>query len=246
MKIVAVIPARLKSTRLPNKVLADIGGLSMLQRTYHAVKSTERFDQVIVATDSEEVMMHCIQHGMRAMITSEAHTSGTDRVAEVAQMIDANIIVNVQADEPFIERDTIIALVDLMATESVEIATLCKPITETETLLSYDVVKVVKDLFGKVMYFSRQAIPSVRDLPYRKWLGVQEYFQHLGIYAFRKDTLLVLSDLPPHAYETSEKLEQLRWLAHGKSIHIATVASDSFGIDTEEDLDRARVHVRIS
>ena len=240
MKVIAIIPARLQSTRLPRKVLADINGLSMLQRVYDMAQSCGIFDQILVATDSEEVMMHCITHNMPSMITSDQHQSGTDRVAEAASMIDADVIVNIQVDEPFIEPENVVALVEMMKHDEVAIGTLCKKIKSTEDLLDYNVVKLVKDDTGKVLYFSRQAIPSVRDEPYRKCLDHHIYYQHLGLYAFKKEVLLAVTRLDQHVLETSEKLEQLRWLGNGYTIHSIEVQSDSFGIDTEDDLEKAR------
>ena len=242
MKITAIIPARLQSSRLPEKVLADIAGNSMLQRVYAIALATSLFDQVIVATDSEVVMDHCIKNNMRAMITSGAHQSGTDRIAEVAEMLDSDIIINIQADEPFLEKSTLVALVELMKNEDVSIGTLTKRIESTEALLDYNTVKLVKDLNNKVLYFSRQAIPAHRDIPFRKWLDNASYYQHLGVYGFKRNKLLEVTSLNPTELETSEKLEQLRWLEHGYEVFAATVHSLSFGIDTEEDLEKARAH----
>ena len=242
VKITALIPARLLSTRLPKKVLADIGGKSMLQRIYAIAQSTKLFDQVIVATDSELVMNHCIENNMRAMITSAAHQSGTDRIAEVAEMLDSEIIINIQADEPFLEKSSLEALVKLMKKDDVSIGTLTKRIESTETLLDYNTVKLVKDINHKVLYFSRQAIPAHRDIPFRDWSANTAYFQHLGVYGFKRKTLLEVSALSPSTLELTEKLEQLRWLENGYDVYSATVKSTSFGIDTVEDLERARAH----
>ncbi len=242
MKIIAIIPARLKSSRLPEKVLADIAGNSMLQRVYAIALSTELFDQIIIATDSEIVMNHCIKNNMRAMITSAAHQSGTDRIAEVAEMLDSDIIINIQADEPFIEISTLEALVELMKNQDVSIGTLTKRIESTESLLDYNTVKLVKDSNNKVLYFSRQAIPAQRDIPYREWLNNGAYFQHLGVYGFKRKALLEVTSLIPTDLEKSEKLEQLRWLENGYEVFAATVKSLSFGIDTQEDLVKARTY----
>lgn len=243
MKITAIIPARLESTRLPKKVLADIGGSSMLQRVYRIAISSLLFDQVIIATDSELVMDHCIENNMRSMITSVEHNSGTDRIAEVAEMLDSDIIINIQADEPFLETSTLVALVNLMKKEQVSIGTLTKKIESTESLLDYNTVKLVKNSNNKVLYFSRQAIPAHRDIPYREWLDNNEYFQHLGVYGFNRKILLEIASLAPSMLETSEKLEQLRWMDNGYDVYSTTVKSESFGIDTEEDLERAKVYV---
>ena len=243
MNITAIIPARLKSTRLPEKVLADIGGASMLERVYQLAISTHLFDQVIIATDSEKVMLHCIDCNMRVMITSDQHESGTDRIAEVAGMMDSDIVINIQADEPFLEASALHALVDLMKQDNVYIGTLTKEISDTAALLDYNTVKLVKDINSRVLYFSRQAIPAHRDIPYRNWLNHSSYFQHIGVYGFKRGVLLDITSLPPSALESSEKLEQLRWLSNGYDVHAVTVSSKSFGIDTEEDLEKARTRV---
>jgi 3-deoxy-manno-octulosonate cytidylyltransferase (CMP-KDO synthetase) len=240
LKITAIIPARLESTRLPSKVLLDILGKTMLQRVYEMAIASELFDQVIIATDSEIIMNHCIALNMRSMITSSSHESGTDRIAEVAEMLDSDIVINIQADEPFLEKASLTALVDLMRSNDVAIGTLTKVIKSTESLLDYNTVKLVKNINDRVMYFSRQAIPAHRDIPYRKWLDDGEYFQHLGVYGFRREVLIEVASLNPTRLEQSEKLEQLRWLENGHHIFAATVASTSFGIDTEDDLERAR------
>jgi 3-deoxy-manno-octulosonate cytidylyltransferase (CMP-KDO synthetase) len=239
LKITAIIPARLHSTRLPEKVLADIAGISMLQRVYNIARSTELFDQIIVATDSEIIMSHCIENNMRAIITSVAHQSGTDRIAEVAEMLDSDIIINIQADEPFLELSSLEALVELMKNKDVSIGTLAKRIESTESLFDYNTVKIVKDSNNKVLYFSRQAIPAQRDVPFRNWLNKGAYYQHLGVYGFKRKELLEVTSLVPTDLETSEKLEQLRWLENGYEVFAATVMSLSFGVDTQEDLDKA-------
>lgn len=242
MKITAIIPARLRSTRLPEKVLADIVGKSMLLRVYNVADTSGLFDSVIVATDSELIMDHCIANNMRVMITSTEHKSGTDRIAEVAKMLDSEIIINIQADEPFLEKSTLLALVELMANEDVSIGTLTKRIDSPEALLDYNTVKLVKDLNDKVLYFSRQAIPAHRDIPFRDWLDNTIYYQHVGVYGFKRKDLLAVTELIPGDLEESEKLEQLRWIENGYDVFCVTVKSTSFGIDTEEDLEKARAH----
>ena len=242
MKITAIIPARLESTRLPKKVLADIGGSSMLQRVYQVAVTSLLFEQVIVATDSELVMDHCIKNNMRSMTTSVAHQSGTDRIAEVAEMVDSDIIINMQADEPFLENSNLIALVELMKREEVTIGTLAKKIETTESLLDYNSVKLVKDRNNKVLYFSRQAIPAQRDEPYRNWLKNESYYHHLGLYGFKKETLIQITKLDQSKLELAEKLEQLRWIENGHDVYVSIVKSESFGIDTVEDLERARTY----
>ncbi len=240
MKIIAIIPARLNSSRLPEKVLLDIGGKSMLQRVYEKLIASSVFDHVIIATDHKDVMEHCSTYSMECRITSDSHFSGTDRVAEVAESIESDIVINVQADEPFLKIQNIVILVELMKRNGVQIGTLAKGIESTEDLFDYNIVKVVKEESGRALYFSRQAIPSQRETPYRKWMDKASYFHHIGLYGFRREVLLQLTNLDVHPLEVSENLEQLRWMANGYTIHVAEVTSDSFGIDTEEDLIKAR------
>jgi len=216
----------------------------MIELVFDSVSSSKLFHQIIVATDSEKVMNHCIAKNIRAMITSVDHKSGTDRIAEVAELLDTDIVINIQADEPFIEASSLKALVELMKRDEVSIGTLSKNVPDTESLLDYNVVKLVKDINDKVLYFSRQAIPAHRDIPYREWMSKSDYYQHLGIYAFKKSTLLEITKLPQHQLEMDESLEQLRWLGNGYPVHVVNVESSSFGIDTEEDLDKARELVR--
>lgn len=240
MRIIALIPARLESSRLPEKVLADLGGKSLIYRVYKQAVNAEIFDQVVVATDHEKIVQHCQAINIPVVLTSQDHQSGTDRIAEAATHLDAEIIVNIQGDEPFIEKESILALVSLIKKDFVHIATLCKPMPDTEALLDYNVVKLVKNRKDEVMYFSRQAIPAQRDKPYKLWLESSNYLQHLGLYAFKRETLLELVKLELGILEQSEKLEQLRWMENGYKVHCVEVKSESFGIDTKDDLERAR------
>ncbi len=240
MKIVAIIPARYHSNRLPRKLLAEIAGQSILHRVYSQAQKADVFDDIVVATDHQEIVDHCESNDMKVQLTSDTHISGTDRIAEVAATMKADIIINIQGDEPFIEVDSILALVNLLQQEAVEIGTLCKEIKDEHSIFDFNCVKLVKNKLNKVLYFSRQAIPALRDKPFREWPNEAQYFQHIGLYGFKKETLLELVKLPPSTLEISEKLEQLRWLENGYSIQCAEVISDSFGIDTQEGLDKAR------
>jgi len=243
LKIVAIIPARLASTRLPNKVLLPLGEMSILQRVFKLAIDSSLFDRVIIATDHRDVLDHCNQNNMECLLTSVDHKSGTDRIAEVAKNIEADIIINIQADEPFLESGVLSKLISIMKSEHVEIGTLCKKIKDQAVLFDYNAVKVVKDDNNRALYFSRQAIPAHRDIPYKKWLDNSNYYHHLGIYGFRKDSLLKITQLPEHPLEQSEKLEQLRWMGNGHAIHIIEVSSNSFGIDSEADYQRAIKHL---
>jgi len=242
--VIAIIPARLQSTRLPGKVLLEIAGSSILQRVYAKAEAAQVFDEVLVATDSTEVMDHCARHGMNACMTEPTHTTGTDRIAEAAMTRAHDIVINIQGDEPFIEEQNIVALVNLLKRSEVTIGTLCKSIETSDTLFDYNAVKLVKNGKDEVLYFSRQAIPTQRDRPYRDWLSFGKYYKHLGLYGFRRDTLKEIVALPVSALERAEKLEQLRWLENGYKVHCAVVQSESIGIDTPEDLDKARAYYR--
>ena len=240
MKIIAIIPARFESTRLPGKMLVDIGGHSMLYRVYQQALLSKVFDEIIVATDHQKIVAHCNQFDMKVALTSGDHISGTDRIAEIAQPTDADIIINIQGDEPFIEIECIQQLADLMKKDHVAIGTLYKKITEKSSIFDYNIVKLVKDNNNKILYFSRQAIPCNRELPYKEWADRSDYFQHIGLYGFRKETLLQVVKLEPSSMELSEKLEQLRWIQNGHSIYGIEVQSTSFGIDIKEDLSKAK------
>ena len=239
-KTLAIIPARYQSTRFPGKPLADMGGKSMVQRVYERVSFCTAIDEVIVATDDQRILDHVIGFGGTAMMTSPDHPSGTDRVAEVAgQFSEADIVVNVQGDEPFIDPRQIAAVVAPFADADIAIATLARPITEERELLSPNVVKVVRSAAGRALYFSRHAIPYLRDVPVGKWIDRKKHLQHLGLYAYRAEVLPKLTALPKGELESDESLEQLRWLAAGYPIHVGLTDLPAIGIDTPDDLARA-------
>ncbi len=240
-KIVAIIPARYASSRFPGKPLAMLGDKSMIQRVVERVAAVAAIGQVLVATDDARILEHVEAFGGQAILTHSNHQSGTDRIAEVAaQLPDAELIVNIQGDEPFIDPEQISALLSPFHNEAVQISTLARPIREEGDLFSPNVVKVVMDENYKALYFSRQTIPYLRDVPLGQWLAQQQHYQHLGAYAYRKDCLLALTQLPLTPLEELEKLEQLRWLAAGYRIHLALTHIPSIGIDTPADLERAK------
>lgn len=238
--ILAIIPARYDSTRFPGKPLADMAGKSMIQRVYERVAATTILDKTVVATDDQRILDHIRSFGGEAVMTRADHTSGTDRVAEVAAGYpEATIIVNVQGDEPFIDPRQIMAVVTPFADAEVAIATLAHPISEERALLSPNVVKVVRGSNGRALYFSRHAIPYLRDVPVGKWIDQKKHLQHLGLYAYRAKALSQLTALPKGELEGDESLEQLRWLAAGYTIHVSLTDLPAIGIDTPEDLARA-------
>jgi len=232
MRAIAVIPARLASTRLPRKVLRGIAGRPMLGWVYEAARSSPLLAEVIVATDSEEVMDVCHQNGWNARMTSPQHRSGTDRVYEVACSVAAEVYVNVQGDEPLARREHIEALLAAMKDASVMVSTI-KTRAAAAAIDNPNAVKVVTDASGRALYFSRAPIPYDRDRS-----GQPRYFKHLGFYAYRKPALERFCALPESALERSERLEQLRFLENGIPIHVAETPYDTIGVDTEDDLRR--------
>jgi 3-deoxy-manno-octulosonate cytidylyltransferase (CMP-KDO synthetase) len=231
MKIVAVIPARLASIRLPRKMLREVNGKPLAVWVYQSVRSSPLLDEVIIATDSEEIFAACESHSCKARMTSDKHRSGTERVHEVAQAIDADVYINVQGDEPMIRASHIDVLVGLMKNPDVPVGTLKTPATP-EDIANPNAVKVVTDANGRSLYFSRSTIPYDRDGSHPK------YFKHLGIYAYRKPSLDRFVSLPESSLERAERLEQLRFLENGIPIYVAESPYDSIGVDTEEDFQR--------
>lgn len=239
MKIAAVIPARFASTRFPGKPLAMLGDKTMIQRVYERVSSINEISRIIVATDDKRIFEHVQSFGGEVIMTNCEHPSGTDRVAEVAKGLVADIIVNVQGDEPFVDPLQIMELLAPFERAEVKITTLAHQIDNEADLFSPNVVKVVADIRQRALYFSRQAIPFLRDVPLGQWLSSRSHFQHLGLYAYRRTTLLELTKLDQSNLETSESLEQLRWLAAGHDIHLGYTDIRTIGIDTPQDLERA-------
>jgi 3-deoxy-manno-octulosonate cytidylyltransferase (CMP-KDO synthetase) len=231
MKTIAVIPARLASTRLPRKMLRLIAGQTLLGRVYEGVRSSPLLSDVIVATDSDEIMQVCRQHGWNARMTSPAHRSGTERVREISDSVAADVYLNIQGDEPMTRAEHIATLLLLMKDTNIQVGTLKTP-AKSEDINNPNAVKVVTDAAGKALYFSRATIPYDRDG------GNPGYFKHLGFYAYRKAALDRFCALPESLLEHSERLEQLRFLENRISIHVAETPYDTVGVDTEEDLRR--------
>ncbi len=231
MKAIAVIPARLASTRLPRKMLREIAGQPLIGVVYEAVRSSPLLAEVIIATDSEEIMKVCREQGWKAQMTSPAHHSGTERVHEVSARQTAEIYINVQGDEPLTRPEHIATLLEVMENPAAQVGTLMTPATEVD-IPNPNSVKVVADLSGRALYFSRATIPFDRD-------GAQpRYFKHLGLYAYRKTALDRFVKLPESSLEKSERLEQLRFLENGIPVFVSETSHDSVGVDTEEDLQR--------
>lgn len=233
MITIAIIPARLESTRLPRKVLKEIAGKPMVGRVYEAAKRSPLLQDVIIATDSGEVMQVAQASGWKAQMTSTAHRSGTDRVYEVAQRTHADVYVNIQGDEPLARPEHIAALLEPMARQEVTVSTIKTP-CPAHDVLNPHAVKVVTDKNGRALYFSRSTIPFDRD----RRGGIQ-YFKHLGFYAYRRAALERFCSLSESTLEAAEKLEQLRFLENGIDIYVEETPFDTVGVDSEEDLRRA-------
>lgn len=231
MRTIAVIPARLGSTRLPRKMLRLLAGKPLVGWGYETVRSLSSLAEVIIATDSSEISDVCRDHGWKSLITSAHHRSGTERVHEISNSIPADVYLNVQGDEPLVRPEQIAALIDLMKDPAIQVGTLKTPCA-TEEIDNPNAVKVVADLNGRALYFSRSTIPFDRD-------GIRPvYYKHLGLYAYRKAALDRFATWPEAALEKTERLEQLRFLANELPIHVAETPFDSIGVDTEEDLQR--------
>lgn len=240
MKTSIIIPARLASTRLPEKPLADLFGKSLVQRVYEQALKVDAATDVIIATDHTKIFDHVQGFGGKVVMTATSHVSGTDRIAEVASKIDSDIIINLQGDEPLIHPDQINALIVLMEKPDVAIGTQCQAISSNEQLFDYNIVKVVRDYNDRALYFSRQAIPAFRDKAYKEWMSSTPYFRHIGMYGFKREILNKLTQLSASSYEKVESLEQLRWLQHGFQIHCIETNFQSIGVDTPDDLENVR------
>jgi 3-deoxy-manno-octulosonate cytidylyltransferase (CMP-KDO synthetase) len=238
MKIIAVIPARYASTRFPAKLLQDLGGKTVILRTYEAAVSTNLFDDVFVVTDSELIFDEIISNGGKAIRSIKDHESGSDRIAEAVQDMKVDLVINVQGDEPFIDKKPLEELIQVFKNDhdkKIDLGSLMFEINETADINNPNNVKVITDQQGFALYFSRSVIPYPRE----EQVGVR-YMKHIGIYAFRKEALLDFYRLPMLTLEASEKLEQLRYLEYGKRIKMVETNHGSIGIDTLEDLEKAR------
>ncbi len=229
MKAVAIIPARIASTRLPRKPLRNILGKPMIQRVFEAARACRGLSDVIVATDSEEILLLCQQNGWNARMTSAECRSGTDRVREVASDISADIFVNVQGDEPLARPEHLDTLLAVMK-PGVQVGTIYTPCL-AEDVINPNAVKIVTSLNGRALYFSRATIPFDRDRD-----GCSRYCKHLGFYAYTPAALEQFCRWPESALERSERLEQLRFLDHGVDIYASETPFDTIGVDTEDDL----------
>ncbi|MCR4582122.1 MAG: 3-deoxy-manno-octulosonate cytidylyltransferase [Prevotella sp.] len=241
MKYIAIIPARYASTRFPGKPLAMLGGKTVIERVYR--QATSVVGEAWVATDDERILQTVEAFGGRAVMTRADHKSGTDRIEEAATKIgtDADIIINVQGDEPFIQRSQIETLCHLFDDSETQIGTIGKPFENMEAVENPNSPKIVVDAKGFALYFSRSAIPFLRGVERKEWFArtPYPYLKHLGLYAYRREVLHEVTQLPQGLLERAESLEQLRWLENGYRIRVGLTDVETVGIDTPEDLQRA-------
>ena len=239
MKFMAIIPARYASTRFPGKPLAVLGGKTVIQRVYEQVSSVR--SEVYVATDDQRIY-DCVEgFGGKAVMTREDHKSGTDRIEEAVEKIgtDADVIINVQGDEPFIQPSQVETLMHLFDASETQIGTLGKLFESMEAVENPNSPKIVTDNRGFALYFSRSVIPYIRGKERNDWFGQYPFLKHLGIYAYRREVLAEVTRLPQSSLEKAESLEQLRWLQNGYRIRVGLTDVETIGIDTPEDLQRA-------
>lgn len=241
MKIIAVIPARYNSTRFPGKLMENLGEKTVISTTYENVVQTRLFDEVFVATDSEIIFEEITKNGGNAVMTGE-HETGSDRIAEAIQNIDCDIVINVQGDEPFLKKEPLKQLIQVFKNDDkkeISLASLKIKLKEKEEIENPNNVKVITDLNGFAMYFSRSVIPYARDTSTP--LGVTiVYYKHIGVYAFRKEALLKFSSLEMTPLEITEKIECIRYLENGMKIKMIETDFVGVGIDTPEDLEKAK------
>lgn len=242
MKIIGIIPARYSSTRFPGKPLVMLAGKTIIERVYRQVEGM--LDKVVVATDDERIFNAVEAFGGVAVMTSTSHRSGTDRVMEAYAKVGEqyDVIVNIQGDEPFIQPDQIKLLCSCFNDDSVDIATLVKPFEAKDGIAALENPNSPKVVFDKDMhakYFSRSVIPYMRGVEKEQWLEKGQYYKHIGLYAYRSESLKNITQLPQSTLELAESLEQLRWLENGYTIKVGITNQETIGIDTPEDLQRA-------
>lgn len=238
MKIISMIPARYSASRFPGKLMQDLGGKPVIRRTYEAAVATNLFDDVFVVTDSDIIFNEIVNNGGKAIMSKKEHECGSDRIAEAVEFMDIDVVINVQGDEPFTDRESLVKLIDVFKNDTkkeVDLASLMVEITDGDEIENPNTVKVIVDQSNFALYFSRSPIPYARA----KNVGAK-YYKHKGVYAFRKQAILDFYNLPMMPLEASEKLEQLRYLEYGKRIKMIETDSEGIEIDTPEDLERAK------
>jgi 3-deoxy-manno-octulosonate cytidylyltransferase (CMP-KDO synthetase) len=241
MKIIGIIPARYGSSRFPGKPLADIKGKTMIRRVYEQAKLSPVLGDLIVATDDDRIMKEVKSFGGKGIMTGAHHKSGTDRCLEALEKVGADkwdVVVNIQGDEPFIHPEQIDTVAKCFDRKEVQISTLVAKIDEPRELQQASIVKVVRKTNGEALFFSRSAIPFIREDGGKPWTSKFDYMKHIGIYAYRVNVLKEIVKLAPSSLELAESLEQLRWLENGYTINVEVTSKESHAIDTPEDLQR--------
>jgi 3-deoxy-manno-octulosonate cytidylyltransferase (CMP-KDO synthetase) len=235
MKVIAAIPARYAATRFPAKLMQLLGNNPVILHTYRNTVATGLFDDVLIITDSDLIFQLIVSNGGKAVMSKQEHESGTDRIAEAVEFTDADIIINVQGDEPFVQKQPLEELIRVMKDPAVQVGSLMHVITDPAIVTDPNCVKVVVDSFKNALYFSRSAIPFNRDV-----LNNITYYKHIGIYGYKKEALLKFTKLKPSVLEQAEKLEQLRLLENGIPIRMVLTGPWSISIDTPKDLEKAK------
>ncbi len=243
MKISVVIPARLASKRFPEKVLADLGGKSVLRRVWERTLAMRLASEIIIATDAEKIAEHAQAFGARVEMTSPDCPNGTARIASLLDKISGDFIINVQGDEPFVEPALLDALGERAKTATCDMVTAVYPLTDTQQLTNPNLVKVIRTAEGRALYFSRAAVPHMRDFPLGEWINRYPYWGHIGVYGYSRALLATYNQLPPSPLENIECLEQLRFLEHGYTIQTVETTHSATGIDTPADLANAIRHL---
>lgn len=233
-----MIPARYSATRFPGKLMQDLGGKPVIRRTYEAAVATNLFDDVFVVTDSDIIFNEIVSNGGKAIMSKKEHECGSDRIAEAVEFMDIDVVINVQGDEPFTDRESLVKLIEVFKNDTkkeVDLASLMVEITDEDEIQNPNTVKVIIDRYNFALYFSRSPIPYARA----KNVGAK-YYKHKGVYAFRKEALLDFYRLPMLKLEASEKIECIRYLEYGKKIKMVETDVQGVEIDTPEDLERAK------
>lgn len=239
MKAICIIPARYASTRFPGKPLAKIGDKPMIQWVYERCRQARKIDRVVVATDDKRIERAVLNFGGQVLMTPKNLPSGSDRVAFAARRFDADIVVNVQGDEPLIQADLLDQIVSVFQDKRIQIATPVKKIQNQAQLSDANLVRVVRDNQHFALYFSRSVIPYLRDIPNKDiWLEKHTFFKHIGVYAYRDEVLQEITKLPPSDLEQAERLEQLRFLENGYRVFTVETDYESLSVDTREDLNK--------
>lgn len=233
-----MIPARYEASRFPGKLLKDLNGKTVIRRTYEAALNTGLFREVYVVTDSDEIFSEVMNFDGKAIKSKQKHECGSDRIAEAVENMDVDIVVNVQGDEPFIDKESLTKLLDVFTgddAESIDLASLKTPLADSDEITNPNNVKVITNKNNFALYFSRFPIPYPRNTE-----ATVTYFKHIGIYAFRKQALIDFHNLPMLSLEETEKIEAIRYLEYGKNIKMVETSMQTIGIDTPEDLEKAR------